>query len=83
MPFALVLLLAAPSPIEVLQMLNRTIEVRGAVPRALREPMGDWLFGCDVCQDVCPWNRKAPPGREPLLQLVHPRGRDLALQYGG
>lgn len=36
-----------------------TIEHRGAVPAELREGMGDWLFGCDVCQDVCPWNRKA------------------------
>ncbi len=29
--------------------------------------MQDWVFGCDVCQEVCPWNRKAPAGREPAL----------------
>ena len=34
-----------------------TIELRGSIPLELREPMGGWLFGCDVCQDVCPWNR--------------------------
>jgi epoxyqueuosine reductase len=33
-----------------------TIEHRGAVPEVLREGNGDWIFGCDVCQDVCPWN---------------------------
>lgn len=40
-----------------------TIEHRGPIPVELREGIGDWLFGCDVCQDVCPWNRKAPPTR--------------------
>ena len=35
-----------------------TIELRTPIPLELREPMGDWLFGCDVCQDVCPWNKK-------------------------
>jgi epoxyqueuosine reductase len=35
-----------------------TIEHRGPIPAELREGIGDWLFGCDVCQDVCPWNRK-------------------------
>jgi epoxyqueuosine reductase len=45
-----------------------TIEHRGDIPDELRSGLGDWLFGCDVCQDVCPWNRKAPPGMEPALQ---------------
>jgi epoxyqueuosine reductase len=45
-----------------------TIELKGPVPAELREGIGDWLFGCDVCQDVCPWNRKAPVGTEPDLQ---------------
>jgi epoxyqueuosine reductase len=44
-----------------------TIEHRGDVPDELRGGLGDWLFGCDVCQEVCPWNRKAPQGTEPAL----------------
>jgi epoxyqueuosine reductase len=45
-----------------------TIEHRDDIPETLREAIGDWAFGCDVCQEVCPWNRKAPPTREPAFQ---------------
>ncbi|MBV72053.1 MAG: tRNA epoxyqueuosine(34) reductase QueG [Myxococcales bacterium] len=37
-----------------------TIEHRGLIPVEMRSQLGDWVFGCDICQDVCPWNNKAP-----------------------
>ncbi len=45
-----------------------TIELREQVPTELRDGVGNWLFGCDLCQDVCPWNRKAPITTEPAFQ---------------
>ncbi len=44
-----------------------TIELREPIPPDLRSGMGDWLYGCDVCQDVCPWNNKAPRTEEPAF----------------
>lgn len=44
-----------------------TIEHRGTIPEPVAEKLSGWAFGCDICQDVCPWNRKAPPRREPRL----------------
>jgi epoxyqueuosine reductase len=53
-----------------------TIEKRGSIPEDLREGVGHHVFGCDICQDVCPWNRKAPaspaPEFAPRAGLVNP-----------
>ncbi len=46
-----------------------TIEHRGEIPRDLQSAMGDWVFGCDICQEVCPHNSKAPATSEPAYGL--------------
>ncbi|WP_373019220.1 tRNA epoxyqueuosine(34) reductase QueG [Muriicola sp.] len=48
-----------------------TIELRDEIPTSFRDKMDDWAFGCDVCQDVCPWNRFSKPHSEPLFN-PHP-----------
>lgn len=52
-----------------------TIELRGAIPESLRPQMGRQVFGCDICQDVCPWNREAPTTKE---EVFAPRENLLA-----
>jgi epoxyqueuosine reductase len=44
-----------------------TIELRGSIPEEFRAAMGWHVFGCDICQDVCPWNRKAPVTEQPAF----------------
>ncbi len=53
-----------------------TIEHRSEIPEKLSKQMGDWLFGCDVCQDVCPFNRHAPETNEPRFE-PHPLGSSV------
>jgi epoxyqueuosine reductase len=59
-----------------------TIEKRGSISEELRAPMGRHIFGCDICQDVCPWNRKAPVTTAaefaPRPDLVNPASDWLA-----
>ena len=48
-----------------------TIEYKKALPDAYQEKMEEWVYGCDVCQDVCPWNRFSKPTTEPDFK-IHP-----------
>jgi epoxyqueuosine reductase len=58
-----------------------TIELRREIPKPLRAPVGTHVYGCDICQDVCPWNQAAARSHDPSWQprpgLDHPRLLDL------
>ena len=54
-----------------------TIELRGAIVEDKREAMGNHVFGCDICQDVCPWNRRAP-----VVRSKHFRPREFPANAG-
>ncbi len=49
-----------------------TIELKGAIPQNLRPKLGDWVFGCDICQQVCPWNRRAENSKANLIFSSRP-----------
>jgi epoxyqueuosine reductase len=53
-----------------------TTALKGTIPRELRPLMGNWVFGCDICQQVCPWNRFSRPG--PLFDTMTPESSHLA-----
>jgi epoxyqueuosine reductase len=57
-----------------------TIEQRGAVPEEMRAGIGGHVFGCDICQGVCPWNRRAPVTEDPAFapRQFAPRLADMA-----
>jgi len=45
-----------------------TIELKDEIPKSFRGSFDDWIFGCDICQDVCPWNRFSKPHSEPRFE---------------
>lgn len=69
--------LPAPRVLDATRCISAlSIEHHGSVPAPLRPGLGDWLFGCDICQEVCPWNRHAPGSQEPAFQ---PRAGETSL----
>ena len=48
-----------------------TIELKEAIPESVNGKFDNWMFGCDICQDICPWNRLSKPHNEPLFN-PHP-----------
>jgi epoxyqueuosine reductase len=59
-----------------------TIENKGSIPRELREKVGDWVFGCDVCQMVCPWNKINPAVPDEIRNFFIDPYPDLVSQLG-
>ncbi len=53
-----------------------TIELKNEIPNSVKGKFEDWMFGCDICQDVCPWNRFSKPHNEPLFN-PHPEMLDM------
>ncbi|AHF93433.1 hypothetical protein OPIT5_27775 [Opitutaceae bacterium TAV5] len=69
----------APGVVDARRCISyQTIENRGIIPRDLRAGIGDRIYGCDICAEVCPWNRFAQASRS-LLLTPRPELRELAL----
>jgi epoxyqueuosine reductase len=63
----------------------QTIELRGPIPDEMRSGIGDWLFGCDICQEVCPWNRRdhSQPQLVDPKELVGLSDAEFRSRYAG
>ncbi|WP_332031206.1 epoxyqueuosine reductase, partial [Kaistella sp.] len=48
-----------------------TIELKNEIPESFKNKMEDWMFGCDICQDVCPWNRFSVPHNQEKFKPNH------------
>jgi epoxyqueuosine reductase len=60
--------IVAPKVVDSARCISHaTIELHGALPREMANALNPWVFGCDICQEVCPWNRHAEPHQEPLF----------------
>ena len=58
-----------------------TIELKEEIPREFKDKMENWVFGCDICQDVCPWNRFSRPHQEPEFDPHPDLGKHLDSQW--
>ncbi len=82
-----------PGVLDATKCLSYWTQAPGSIPETYREELGDRVYGCDICQDVCPWNRGVekrragdplPPGSEPAVSLadwLEAPDRDLCTRY--